>query len=554
MQGEEEHDKGLSYHLDDANRKLIASYTPSPNRGRLEIGELKQHLAASRFSDLYFNEIALADLVRKCNAGNEPFELPIGEVRDGEFRLEISPDSMTVHLLLFPPQGGRAATQSQILEAMREKGIVSGIIEENIETAIYCGSAEGIDIAKGSPPVHGQDGTLNLLVPMASERKPALDEKGIANFRELGGVVTVKPNQSLMRRIPPTEGSPGVNVFGHIVPPKTGKAAMFASRLDGTTFSADDPDLLTSAIAGQPVMVNNGIVVEPVMTLGNADISTGNIHFEGTVVIQKDVLAGMTIEASGDIQVGGTVEAATLVAGGNVHIGGGAIGRNDGQKGAANSISQVRCGGTFHARFVQNAHIEAGDSIYVDEAVMQSELLATRQIIIGKDENQKGCLIGGKASATLLVKAQTLGAPTHIKTLVEVGVNPHLHAELLNISKELELKAAGRENVEKLLAFLRGNAQRGTPEVVAKAEKTYANLLEEIRQLSAKQEELLHHISLAANAQIIASRIIHAGMRIQIGNRSCEIEDDREGVAYSLREGEIAVELLARTGARVVLK
>lgn len=554
MQGEEEDNKGLSYGLDETNRKLIASYTPSPNKGRLEIGELKQQLAASRFSDLYFNEIALADLVRKYNAGNEPFELPIGEVRDGEFRLEISPDSMTVHLLLFPPQGGRAVTQSQILDAMREKGIVSGIIEENIETAIHCGSAEGIDIAKGSPPIHGQDGTLNLLVPMASERRPALDEKGIANFRELGGVVTVKPNESLMRRIPPTDGSPGVNVFGHIVPPKTGKAAMFAAKLDGTAFAADDPDLLTSAIAGQAVMVNNGIVVEPIMTLDNADISTGNIHFEGTVVIQKDVLAGMTIEASGDIQVGGTVEAASLIAGGNVRIGGGAIGRHEGQMGAANAISQVRCGGTFHARFVQNAHIEAGDSIYVDEAVMQSELLATNQIIVGKDENQKGCLIGGKASATLLVKAQTVGAPSHLKTLVEVGVNPHLHAELLTISKELEPKAAGRENVEKLLAFLRGNAQRGTPEVIEKAEKTHANLLEEIRQLTAKQEELLRHISLAANAQIIASRIIHAGTRLQIGNRSCEIEDDREGVAFSLREGEIATELLARTGARVVLK
>ncbi len=554
MQGEEENGKGLSYRLDETNRKLIASHAPQPDSGRLEIGWLKQHLAASQFSDLYFNEIALADLVRKCNAGSEPFDLQIGEVRDGEFRLEISPDLMAVALLLFPPQGGQAVTKSQILDAMAEKGIVSGIIDENIETAIHCGSAEGIAIAKGTPPVHGQDGTLNMLISTASERKPALDEKGIANFRELGGVVTVKPNESLMRRIPPTEGSPGVNVFGHIVPPKTGKAAMFAARLDGTAFAADDPDLLTSSIAGQPVVVDNGIVVEPVMTLGSADISTGNIHFEGTVVIQKDVLAGMTIETSGDIQIGGTVEAATLIAGGNIHIGGGVIGRHEDQKGGANSISQVHCGGTFHARFVQNAHIEAGDSIFVDEAVMQSELLATNQIIVGKDENQKGCLIGGKASATLLVKAQIMGSPSHLKTLVEVGVNPHLHTELLNISKELELKAAGRENVEKLLAFLRGNAQRGTPEVIDKAEKTLANLLEEISQLGAKQEEMLRHISLAENAKVVAGKIIYPGMRIQIGNRTCEIENDLEGVAYSLREGEIVSELLPRTGARTVLK
>jgi len=194
------------------------------------------------------------------------------------------------------------------------------------------------------------------------------------------------------------------------------------------------------------------------------------------------------------------------------------------------------------------------DSIYVDEAAIQSELLATRQIIVGKDDNQKGCLIGGKANATLLVKAQTLGSPTNIRTLVEVGVNPHLHAELLRISKDLEHKAAGRENVEKLLAFLRGNPQRGTPEVVGKAEKTHANILEEIRELMEEQEELLHHISLASNAKVIASRKIHAGMRIQIGNRAYEIADDQEGVAFALREGEIVRELLPRTGARIVLK
>ncbi len=555
MQDEEENGTGLRFYLKQANRKLVARYAPPLENGRLEIGWLKQHLAASEFGALHFNEIALAELVRKCNAGGEPFELEIGEVRDGEFRLEISPDLMVVRLLLFPPQGGQPATKSQILDALRDKGIVSGVIEENIETAIQCGSAEGIDIAKGAPPVHGQDGKLSLLVSTASERKPALDEMGIANFRELGGVVTVKAGESLMRRIPPSEGVPGINVMGHIVPPKSGKTALFAPRLDGAVIAADDPDLLTSAIAGQPVVVDNGVTVEPVITVGNADISTGNLHFEGTIVIQKDVLAGMTIEASGDIQVGGTVEAATLIAGGNVRVGGGVIGRHDGQKSASGAISQVRCGGTFHARFVQNAHIEAGDSIYVDEAVMQSELMATRQIIVGKDESQKGCLIGGKANATLLVKAQTLGAPSHVKTLVEVGVNPHLHAELLRISKELELKAAGKDNVEKLLLFLRGNPQRGTPDVVAKAEKTHANILAEIQSLMGEQDDLLRHTSLAENAKVVASRVMHAGTRIQIGSRACEIEDDQEGVSYTLREGEIVRELIPRTGqARTVLK
>ncbi|MBS4095709.1 MAG: DUF342 domain-containing protein [Sulfuricella sp.] len=555
MQGEGECGKGLSYFVDEAKRKLSARFTPSAGKSGLDLGGLKRCLAESPFKTWYVNEFALADLIRKYHAASESFELEIGEARDGEFRIEISPDLMGVHLLLFSPQGGKPVAKAEVLAMLAQRGVVSGIIDENIETAIQCGSAEGIDIAKGRLPVHGEDGTLNLLAPQASERKPSLSEDGIANFRELGGVATVSPGAPLMRRSPPTPGEPGVNVLGHIVPPKAGKAAMFAPRLDGAAFAADDPDLLTAAIAGQPVLVNNGVQVDPVMTVENVDISSGNIHFEGTVVIRRDIQAGMVIEATGDIQVGGTVEAATLIAGGNVRVAGGVIGRHEGQKGAANAISSVRCGGSFHARFVQNARIEVDDSIYIDEGAMQSELLATRQIIVGKDDSQKGQLIGGKATATLLVKAQTLGAPTHVKTLVEVGVNPHLHAELLGIGKELENKALGRENVEKLLAFLKSNPQKGSPDVIAKAQKTHANLLEETTQLLAKQEELMRHISLAENARVIANRKVHIGARIQIGSRVCEVSEDLESVAYALRSDEIARDLLPRQGqAKAVLK
>lgn len=549
MQGSEDCGRGLEYFVNPATRKLIARYKPGDAKSAFTINGLKRCLGDSEFNALHINEFALADLVRKYLTATEPFELEIGEERDGEFRIELSSDLMSVHLLLFPPKGGKPVEKAHVLAALAQKNVVSGIIEENIETAIQMGSAEGLNIAKGTPPIHGIDGSLNLLAPQACERKPALDENGIANFRELGGVATVKPGEPLMRRIPPTKGEPGVNVLGHIVPPKPGKAAMFAARLDGAAVATDDPDLLTAAIAGQPVVVNNGVQVDPVMAVENADIATGNIHFEGTVVIRHDVQAGMIIEATGDIQVNGTVEAATLIAGGNVRVMGGVIGRHDGAKNAAaNTISSVRCGGTFHARFVQNARIEAEDSIYVDEAAMQSELLATRQIIVGKDDSQKGHLIGGKATATLLVKAQMLGAPSHVKTLVEVGVNPHLHAELLNITKELENKALGRDNVEKLLGFLKANPQKATPEVVAKAQKTRANLLEEINQLLAKQEELMRHITLAENGRAIANRMVYIGTRIQIGSRVLDVREDQEAVAFALCNNEIVKDLLPRPG------
>lgn len=546
MQGGATQESGLDYFIEGASRKLKARYTPVATKADLDVDGLKLSLAESAFGALHVEEGALDNLVRKYQEADEPFEMVIGEERDGEFHIDLAPNLMSVHLRLSPPRGGAAVEKAAVLAHLAQHGVVYGVLEDNIDTAIRCGNVDDMVVAKGSSPVDGTDGMFNLLAPQASERKPALTEDGIANFRELGSVTTVKEGEPLMRRVPPTEGEPGVNVLGQIVPPKAGKAVAFAAHLDGAAVTSDDPDLLAATITGQPVIVTDGVRVDPVMTIDSVDMASGNIHFEGTVVVRHDVQAGMTIEATGDIQIGGTLEAANLIAGGNVQIAGGAIGHGSGTKATSEAISRVRCGGSLHARFVQNSHIEAEDSIYIDEVAMQSELRATNQIIIGKDNSAKGHLIGGKAAASLLVKAQTLGAPSYVKTLVEVGVNSHLHEELAGVIKELENKAQAQGNVNKLLALFQANPRKANPEVVSKAQKARSKLLEEIDQLLATREALTHQISLAENSRAIASRMVYVGTLIHIGHRVYEVREDQEAIAFSLCGNEIVRDLLAR--------
>jgi hypothetical protein len=49
--------------------------------------------------------------------------------------------------------------------------------------------------------------------------------------------------------------------------------------------------------------------------------------------------------------------------------------------------------------------------------------------------------------------------------------------------------------------------------------------------------------------------MVYMGTRVQIGSRVSDVHEDKESVVYTLRDNEIALDLIPRQGqARVVLK
>ena len=88
-------------------------------------------------------------------------------------------------------------------------------------------------------------------------------------------------------------------------------------------------------------------------------MASGNIQFDGSVVIQGDVAKGMSVKATGDIEVAGIVEMASLEAGGNITVKSGVIGAL-GKKDVAPQV--IKCGQTFQAGYTQNVRIDAGDA------------------------------------------------------------------------------------------------------------------------------------------------------------------------------------------------
>src|SRR5690606_8991545 len=138
------------------------------------------------------------------------------------------------------------------------------------------------------------------------------------DYRELGNLLLVAPGDALMRRIPAKPGKDGFTVTGKVLPAPAHIDIAYAKDLAGVVFDDHDPDLLRAAVAGVPAVRPNGVLVNPMVEVQAVDLGSGNLGFVGTFRVRGDIKAGMTVQVRAAVIVMGTVEAATIKAGGNL--------------------------------------------------------------------------------------------------------------------------------------------------------------------------------------------------------------------------------------------
>lgn len=528
---------GLRLSIDEDGRVVLASSTAVAGAPPLDEAALRQRLADAGCGDWRVQPAALKLLLLQYNAGKPVAALPLAERIDATLAVRIAPDGLAATLSIVAPQGGAPIAKEDVLAELAAKGITEGIALDAINQAIADGAASEVVIARGRQPVAGADGRLESLVAEARDRRPQLDASGHIDYRDLGDIQVVRPGEALMRRHPPTPGEPGVTVCGVAIAPRPGKDIGFAPQLAGAAPAPGDPDCLVATLAGQPVQVRGGIMVEPVYSVDAVSMASGNIRFDGSVKIRGDVAAGMVVSASGDIEVGGVVESATLEAGGSIVVKGGVIGKL-GRKDAGEH--HIRCGRDFSAAYAQQVRVEAGDSIFIDDIAMQCELAAANHIRVG--QRRRGHVIGGRLQATLSVRARVLGSPNRIETQFEIGTPPELHKQQLELAKQRDGRETQLLDISKLLAFADQHPGRLPADKLDKARQTAALLSAEIAELRSNEEALAHKVELAHQARVIAEQAMYEGVVVTLGNQRYRVVGEHGGGAIGL--GGHGLELL----------
>jgi uncharacterized protein (DUF342 family) len=542
MSEEDQTSATISLQTSEDSATLLAIVPPaSQGLAAMQAPQLGQMLRERGYGDWLLDEAQIQAACAAIGKHEEEKRFEVARRLDGEVEISVENHDMEAYMQITPAYGGAPIERHHVLKALNEKGITHGIKQE----AITVDSTEKILIAQGEPPVDGDDAVFESLLPDVQDKRPKINDDGSVDYFEIGAFVTVSAGDSLMRRLPPTDGINGTDVFGKVITAKPGKTLEFATRMEGVKIDPNDKDVLIATNGGQPEIIERGMSVNPVMSLKSVGLETGNINFEGTVNVSGDVHEGAKIFASGDILISGMAEGAEIRAQGNIVITKGVIGRgniheNDGKPGTG--IAQLTSGGSIEARFIENAIVFAGKNITVNELVSHSELTAANCIKIGKKGAKKAHVRGGRIRATISVEAQVFGSPANIKTEVEVGNDPELRERLKKVTNEFDEAEENYQKLSTLIGRLRSQTDAKSKATLVRALNSLKETIAKIESLRKEKENLNKRNELTDSSMVVVGEHAYPGVTITIGNQSHQVPRMTEKGRFVLKDNAIELQ------------
>lgn len=472
-------------------------------------------------------------LVIKCvrDAKGESIKIaepPTPEV-DPEIQVIVSRDRMEASLQIIIPKNSKPITIESVMDKIHQSGVVFGLDHSAIQKAFDRPGSKVI-CATGQKPVDGTNAFIRYHLDIENKGRPAEQEDGRVDFKNLHIFTTVYEGQLLAEKIPPTTGKQGMDILGQQVPAKSGKDMPMPV---GKNVKISDNNMIVAAIAGQLLVANNKIHVIPLIEVkGDVDLSTGNIEFVGNVVVRGSVQAGFTVKAQGDVEIAGTVSGG-IVEGKNVIIRMGIQGMHRGYIKAAENVV---------AKFIENATVYAGNEILVNDVILHSKISAGKKIIV---EGRRGVIAGGTVAAGEEIRAKVAGTHMATNTELEVGVNPVLREEYHYNRKEIKKVETSLEQALKALAILKSMDQAKMPqdkrEMMLKLTKAQFHLVGQVESMRNRITEIELAIEEMRNGRIRVSDIVYPGVKIVVGTLVKPVREQIRFASFFAEDGEVKI-------------
>ena len=441
---------------------------------------------------------------------------------------DVSRDRMKVVIKYDSKNGTRLPTKDMVMEVLADKGVVYGIDEEAIERGIT--SMAPFIAANGLPPVDGENAYIDRKFDLGVKGRPVIDEYDRVDYKNLNLFVLVKANDTLAIRIPQTKGTPGKNVYGDTVAAKNGRPIPMP---EGKNTKVVGEHQLIAAINGQIVDTGSKISIDPRLILkSGVGVGTGDINFDGSVLVNGDVKQGFSVKATGDIEIKGSVNGAEVI-GRNVIISGGVTGA---KRGKVKAEQDVR------AAFAENAVIESGRDIFIADVALHSTLRAGQKIVV---EGKHGQITGGLTIAGEEVQAKIIGNQAYVITRISVGVDPNLQKEYhevcknykdgkkrllhitqtLNTLSKIDISSLPQERIDQINALTR--SQFPIAGQLKRDEKRILELEEKLSEMK--------------NGKIKANDTIFPGSRLSVNGVVKNVQEEYAHCTMSLQDGEISL-------------
>ncbi len=461
-------------------------------------------------------------------------EWPNGRSLASELTVDIAKDGMSAYLRASHPKKGAAPpTLAELIAALREAGVSHGVDNDALRR-ILAGAAydKAIPVAAGTEPVYGKAHRIEYHFN-TNRGKPYLEmDFGRIDMKELNFIENKRAGDLLASLVPPVKATDGWTVRGERIPAETDSQIAELKPGANAVLSEDGTEL--RALCDGNVRIARGtILVEPVIVVKNVNYETGNIRFDGSVVIEGGIADGFSVEAGGDIQVASGVGKATLKAGGSIVLKTGING---------NGVGSIECEGDLFAKYLESCSVRCGGNALVEEAIMNTTLVAA-----------KNCALNGKRSEVIASEiiagggfwCKKLGNFSEAHTSVQLGVEPGLVLEYRSVCAGLERAQKGYDKAEhqlELLSKLARDAQ--ADERLTQAQVQLRESLErlgaELSGYKARQPRLRERIVASRASMAVIEDTLYKGVTIHFGAAEYRAPDaGARKVILRCRDGHI---------------
>ncbi len=432
--------------------------------------------------------------------------------QDEYLKVEILEDRVAVKGRFYPPtNGGNLMTKEDIISTLVRAGVKYGVDEEKVFQFLkdrrYC---TDYILAKALAPIQGHDAVITYHFNVDLTLKPKTNEDGSVDFHQLDMISHCKKGDLLATLNPIDYGKPGIDVCGNVIRPN--KVNNRVMRHGNNITVSEDGLRLYSMVDGHVTLTDNRVFVSDTYEIpADVDTSTGDITYEGNVVVKGNVITGFSIRARGDIEVYGVVEGAYIEAGGQIILRRGMQGMNKGI---------LKANGNIITKFIENAEVISGGYIST-ESILHSRVSAKGDIIVG---GRRGFVTGGEIRSGTMISVKTAGSHMGTNTLLEVGIDPRILEEFRELEKKIVILQADKEKIAQTVALIRKRLQAGGAipfdkmETLKQMTQSNITLDTQLQEARRRYDELRIDMDGNAAGMIKVQDTVYPGTKIIISN------------------------------------
>ncbi len=455
--------------------------------------------------------------------------------------VRVTEDKMQAWLYLMPKEDGESYTKEELIALLNENGVVAGLNVDNLiamsRKKVY---EREIKVAERVEPMEGKNGYYEYFFDEENiKRKPVIRPDGSVDYQSMNRVQKIKEGEVLARYHKAQEAIEGSDVMGNPIPVIPAKDL---PPLQGRDIKRDeeDPSLFVAAKEGKLDFRDGKIeIISAYEINADVDMLIGNVEFYGDVVISGNVDAGVTIKAGKNLTIEGSVEAASLYAGGDIILKRGIQG---------NHKAYIEAKGDVFADFIEHSRVRAGGDVTVN-IILNSQVYADGKVIL---QGKKGTLIGGNVHGSKGICCKELGNDVEVKTIAHAGCPVELLSTFRKEKYQAELMqgeiSSACEELKLIEKKVRetGSLPKSLEVRVGAIKKRVEELSESLKKSKEKLAVQQNYMRMCKNATVRVEGHIYAGSIICVDEAKMPVEKSTTYMEYRNISGMIAGSVVVR--------